>query len=207
MAVAHTLFHHDSRHLLGYLHQQPTDRREQSLILCTALMRAAALDLNEQGDVWARVAEHRAGHLNRPPDQSTWDAFTGNVRHLILGAARDKGVWHAAFHTAGASLRHLRETGGLIRGLRSVIALHVIFHWNRLGLPATTQAALAHAATEAIFGTAPTPSGERCPRGVAATGTRPSGGVAATGTRPDGRERSPDRVTTGSGPLVPPVAL
>ncbi|MBO4210977.1 thiopeptide-type bacteriocin biosynthesis protein, partial [Micromonospora echinofusca] len=63
MDTAHTLFHHDSRHLLTYLHHQPTDRRERSLILCTALMRATGLDLNEQGDVWARVARHRLEHL------------------------------------------------------------------------------------------------------------------------------------------------
>lgn len=65
MTAAHTLFHHDSHHLLTYLRQQPTDRRERSLILCTGLMRAAGLDLNEQGDVWARIAEQRAPHLDQ----------------------------------------------------------------------------------------------------------------------------------------------
>jgi thiopeptide-type bacteriocin biosynthesis protein len=60
MDAAHTLFHHDSRHLLGYLHHHPTDRRERTLILCTALMRAAGLDLEEQP----------------APDPDTWTAFT-----------------------------------------------------------------------------------------------------------------------------------
>ena len=162
MATAHTLFHHDSRHLLAYLHHRPADRRERSLILCSALMRAAALDLNEQGDVWAKVLQHRAEHLTRPPasDARAWEAFTGDVRRLLLGTARNTGEWHTAFENTGTNLRRLRETGNLTRGLRTVIALHVIFHWNRIGLPATTQATLAQAAKETIFGKTP---GSTCP--------------------------------------------
>ncbi|WP_410814897.1 thiopeptide-type bacteriocin biosynthesis protein [Micromonospora sp. 067-2] len=154
MTAAHALFHHDSRHLLVYLHQHPTTRREHSLILCTALMRAAGMDLNEQGDVWAQVVQLRAGHLNRasPTDAGRWERFTGDVRRLLLGAPRTTGDWHTAFANAGAALHRHRERGALTRGLRAVIALHVIFHWNRLGLPATTQATLARAAQEAIFG-------------------------------------------------------
>ncbi|TDC84715.1 bacteriocin biosynthesis protein [Micromonospora sp. KC606] len=154
MTIAHTLFHLDSRHLLAYLHQHPTTRREHSLILCTALMRAAALDLNEQGDVWAQVVEHRAAHLNQAPrtDARRWERFTGDVWSLLLGAPRTTSDWHTAFANAGAALHRQRENGTLTRGLRAVIALHVIFHWNRLGLPATTQATLARAAQEAIFG-------------------------------------------------------
>ncbi|MFI5490629.1 thiopeptide-type bacteriocin biosynthesis protein [Micromonospora echinaurantiaca] len=154
MTTAHTLFHHDSCHLLTYLHQHPTTRREHSLILCTALMRAAALDLNEQGDVWAQVVEHRAAHLNQATatDVRTWESFTGDVRRLLLRAPRTTRDWHTAFENAGAALHRQRERGRLTRGLRAVIALHVIFHWNRLGLPATTQAILAQAAQHAIFG-------------------------------------------------------
>ncbi|GIH16067.1 thiopeptide-type bacteriocin biosynthesis protein [Rugosimonospora africana] len=162
MTTAHTLFHHDSRHLLTHLHQHPTDRRERSLILCTALMRAAALDPNEQGDVWAKVLQHRAEDLNRPPtsDPRTWETFTADVRRLLLGTARTTDDWHIAFINAGTSLRSLRETGTLTRGLRAVIALHIIFHWNRTGLPAITQATLAQAAKEAIFGAAPASSSQ-----------------------------------------------
>ena len=154
MTAAHTLFHHDSRHLLTYLQLHPADRRERSLILCTALLRAAGLELNEQGDVWARVFEHRAELLNQQPspDATTWEQFTGNVRGLLVGTARIADDWHTAFQHAGTTLQHLRETGKLARGLRTVLALHVIFHWNRIGLPGATQATLAHAAKEAIFG-------------------------------------------------------
>ncbi|GAA3348785.1 hypothetical protein GCM10020358_68550 [Amorphoplanes nipponensis] len=160
MAAAHTLFHHDSRHLLTYLHQQPANRRERSLILCTALMRAAALDLNEQGDVWAKVLAYRTADLDEPPapDAKTWKQFTDDARHLLEGTVRNTDQWHTAFRDAGNALLLLRDAGKLTRGLRAVIALHVIFHWNRLGLPASTQARLARAATEAIFDNAPAPS-------------------------------------------------
>lgn len=158
MDIAHTLFHADSRHLLCFLSEDPADRRERSLLLFTALMRAAGLDINEQGDVWAQVAEQRSGLAEMPPDPQVWAAFTSDVRHLLLGHARTDligGNWLASFQKTGRSLRTLRENGNLTRGLRAVIALHVIFHWNRLGLTATTQATLARAAQEAVFGNVP----------------------------------------------------
>ncbi|GGJ90325.1 hypothetical protein GCM10010123_20200 [Pilimelia anulata] len=152
MTTSHALFSYDSYHLLPYLRQHPTDRRERSLILCAALMRGAGLDLNEQGDVWARVVEHRAEHLTQPPDSHTWEGFTKSVGQLLTGTARSTDEWHAAFANAGTILQLTREAGRLTRGLRAVLALHVIFHWNRLGLAATTQATLAQAAREATFG-------------------------------------------------------
>lgn len=155
MDTAHTLFHRDSRYLLSYLHDDPADRREHSLVLCTALMQAAGLDWTEQGDVWATVAEQRDGLHPPIPDSQAWASFVGDVRHLLLGAASTDTIaseWLAAFTDTGAALRTLRETGRLTRGLRAVIALHVIFHLNRIGIPATTQAALAQAAKDAVFG-------------------------------------------------------
>jgi thiopeptide-type bacteriocin biosynthesis protein len=159
MDTAHTLFHHDSRHLLTFLRDDPADRREHSLVLFTAFMRAAGLDFNEQGDVWARVAEQRAGLPGQPPDPDpqVWASFTSDVRHLLLGTPRADtiaGDWLTAFKATGRELRTLRESGELTRGLRAVIALHVIFHWNRIGLPAAAQATLAQAAKEAVFGSA-----------------------------------------------------
>lgn len=158
MNAAHALFHRDSRHLLTFLGNSPADRRERSLVLCTALMRTAGLDFNEQGDVWARVAEQRSGHADVPPDSQVWACFTSDVRHLLLGDARADligGDWLTAFEEAGTTLRTLRENGKLTRGIRAVISLHVIFHWNRLGLTATTQATLARAAKEAVFRSTP----------------------------------------------------
>jgi hypothetical protein len=41
--------------------------------------------------------------------------------------------------------------GKLRRGLRDVLAHHIIFQWNRIGLTFRTQGILARAATEVVF--------------------------------------------------------
>jgi thiopeptide-type bacteriocin biosynthesis protein len=154
MNAAHELFHHDSHHLLSFLADNPTERRERSLVLCTALMRTAGLDFNEQGDVWARIAEQRSSFANPPSDPQVWASFTADVHRLLVGEARADllGDWLDAFEEAGSRLRALREEGRLTRGIRAVIALHLIFHWNRLGLTARAQAVLAAAARHAVLG-------------------------------------------------------
>lgn len=154
MTTAHLLFHGDSRHLIDFLSGDALDRGERSLILLTTLMRAASLDWTEQGDVWAQVAEQRAPLLSEPPDPTTWAEFTSGVRQLLLGTAHPGALpdgWLVAFQEAGSELRQIRERGDLTRGIRAVIALHVIHHWNRIGLPATEQATLAQAAKETVF--------------------------------------------------------
>ncbi|MEU4827724.1 thiopeptide-type bacteriocin biosynthesis protein [Actinomadura sp. NPDC023710] len=154
MDTAHELFHADSHHLFTYLNGAAADRRERSLVLCTALMRAAGLEFEEQGDVWARIAEQRVVLRREPPDPATWTAFTEDVHRLLLGTARPDDIgeaWLTAFEQAGEQLRALRESGRLTRGVRAVTALHVIFHWNRIGITGSSQAALACAAREAIF--------------------------------------------------------
>lgn len=59
--------------------------------------------------------------------------------------------WRAAFQDAGRRYCAAASAGTLNRGLRAVLAHTVIFHWNRLGLPAPTQAALARAAASACL--------------------------------------------------------
>lgn len=154
MYTAHALFHSDSSHLITFLHDDRTARREQSLVLCTALMRAAGLDLNEQGDVWAQVAGQRSALAGPPPSAQGWESFTSNVRYLLTGTARPDQIgsdWLTVFQETGSALGALRETGKLTRGIRAIIALHVIFHWNRLGLPGSAQALLARAASQALL--------------------------------------------------------
>jgi thiopeptide-type bacteriocin biosynthesis protein len=59
--------------------------------------------------------------------------------------------WANAFRHAGQALGASSRAGRLQRGLRQVLAYHVIFHWNRLGLPLRTQSILATAAHTAIL--------------------------------------------------------
>jgi thiopeptide-type bacteriocin biosynthesis protein len=168
MASAHRLFHHDSRGLLAYLQGEDGaasgHRREMSLMLCSILMRSASLDWYEQGDVWARVAAHRV--LPTAHDQSNPDRLQAAVHRLITVDAEDQirkdgplahaAEWASAYTAAGQELAQLAASGALHRGLRDILAHHVIFAWNRIGLPYATQAALAATAKSDIFGPDPT---------------------------------------------------
>lgn len=168
MAAAHRLFHRDSRGLLTYLQCEDGaaggHRREMSLMLCSILMRSAGLDWYEQGDVWARVAAHRA--LPTALDQSSTDRLHAAVHRLITVDAEDQiredgplahaAGWACAYTAAGQELAYLAASGALHRGLRDILAHHVIFAWNRIGLPYATQATLAATATTVIFGPDPT---------------------------------------------------
>jgi protein-L-isoaspartate(D-aspartate) O-methyltransferase len=155
MDLAHDLFHADSRHLLVHLREHRLDhRRELGLLLCSLLMRSAGQDWYEQGDIWARVAAHRAtSHTPRPQPGAA-----AAVLRLISARAgsahsplRAAPAWPAAFCQAGRDLAELAQHGTLTRGLRAVLAHHVLFAWNRAGIPAPQQAVLAATASAVVF--------------------------------------------------------
>lgn len=166
MHAAHQLWHHDSRHLLTPATGKTSARhRELSIMLAAAMMRAAGLDWYEQGDVWACVADHRD-----PPEPAAVGTLLPSVKRLLtvdtaslmhqgapLAAA---GTWCDAYIAAGDTLNRLNRTGRLRRGLRAILAHHVIFAWNRRSIPGLHQAALATAAKTTILGPDPTHS---CP--------------------------------------------
>ncbi|MFD7130644.1 thiopeptide-type bacteriocin biosynthesis protein [Streptomyces sp. NPDC059894] len=168
MTCAHQLFHLDTRHLIDHLTRHPDQprRRELSVLLCTALLRAAGLDWYEQGDVWARVADHRDPPQLQPPDRLK--TLRDGLRHLmtadITQLTRENApltvpaTWPHAFTTGGRELATLAAAGRMHRGLRAVLTHHLIFAFNRLGLPHATQATLAAGAKAVVFG--PDPTGE-----------------------------------------------
>jgi thiopeptide-type bacteriocin biosynthesis protein len=160
MAIAHRLFARDTQRMLRYLSRAdrsgPDHRREMSIMLCSAMLGAADLDWYEQGDVWTRVAAHR-----QPPCLPA-DAYlrlrtslrrlmTVDTTKLTGDTAAALAGWAQAFIDAGHDLAALANEGELGRGLRAVLAHHIIFAWNRHGLPLTTQAVLAHTATAVVF--------------------------------------------------------
>ncbi|WP_211261338.1 thiopeptide-type bacteriocin biosynthesis protein [Pseudonocardia acaciae] len=169
MQIAHTLFHADSKGiLLDYPrhHDIPAPnlvgRRELTLLLCTTLLRNARQDGLEQGDVWHRVEQLRplgpdvpTGRLRGMiPDLQrlmTVDTTPTGALFGPNGAASFLAPWISAFATAGHQLADAARDGALERGIRDVLANHVIFHWNRLGLPTRTQAILARAARETLM--------------------------------------------------------
>nr|WP_285779256.1 lantibiotic dehydratase C-terminal domain-containing protein [Microtetraspora sp. NBRC 13810] len=65
-------------------------------------------------------------------------------------------AWPAAYATTGRDLAGFAAAGRLRRGLRAVLTHHVIFAWNRTGLPHATQASLAAAASGVVSGCDPT---------------------------------------------------
>ncbi|WP_223775170.1 methyltransferase, FxLD system [Streptomyces sp. 135] len=162
MDAAHELFHSDCRHLLTY---QPSPmhlgRRETAVLLASAMMRGAGLDWFEQGDVWAKVAALRSvtnpPHPERAAELITpmQKLMTADVRSLCRpnGPLHRYDEWVTAFERAGATLADLAARGALTRGLRAVIAHHVIFHANRAGLLRDDQSALSHIAREVVMGT------------------------------------------------------
>ncbi|OKI49349.1 hypothetical protein A6A27_35030 [Micromonospora sp. CB01531] len=163
MRVAHQLFHHDSRSVLEYrcgAAGERDRRKELSLLLGTALLRAAGLEWFEQGDVLARVVAARP--VDQPPTRPAQLAAVV-ARFLAVDTSPDSplfnggtlafaGDWMAGFRTAGAALGDLARTGRLTRGLRAVLAYHVLFAWNRIGLRYDEQHALASTARDVILG-------------------------------------------------------
>lgn len=170
MDVAHRLFHRDSHNLAAHLQKESNRRREISLLVCSLLMRSAALDWYEQGDVWARVSDHR--FIPEMTDPSSSDRHQAAVRRLISVQTEDMlrpgallarfADWTSAYTDAGSELARLAEAGRLHRGLRDIVAHHVLFAWNRAGLTQDAQATLAAAATAVIFG--PDPTTDRSPQ-------------------------------------------
>ncbi|MFE2869881.1 thiopeptide-type bacteriocin biosynthesis protein [Embleya sp. NPDC059259] len=163
MEAAHTLFAADSRAILCPVPDLPLGPRELSMLCCGTLVRGARLEPYEIGDVWARVTHDRP----LPPSVAPahLDAVVTAVQTILRtdpapdgNAFGDGGLLASsrgraeAFHACGSLLAHLARGGGLQRGLRTILAYHVLFHWNRVGLSTGQQILLAHAARHAILG-------------------------------------------------------
>ena len=173
MAIAHDLFCADSPAALAAT--GVPGGKERAVLLISAMTRAAALDPFETGDVWAKLAALRPPADAPPPDRRA-DAIAAMRRLLTADAAQRQHAepgWAgrvAAFEDAGRQLAFLAADGRLARGLRSVLAHHLIFAFNRAGVPARAQTAAAWLAVQAAFGD-DGPTGAFTGRSAAATPT------------------------------------
>ncbi|MDF9813016.1 protein-L-isoaspartate(D-aspartate) O-methyltransferase [Streptomyces sp. SPB162] len=161
MDAAHDMFHEDSRHLLSYpFGPGRLGRRETAVLLLSCLMRAADLDWFEQGDVWAKAASLRPAATSLTPERTVTlipamrTLMAADIHSLCSadGPFDGHAEWVYGFERVGTTLAYLNAGGGLSRGLRAVIAHHVIFHTNRAGLPLEDQSALFTTAREAVMG-------------------------------------------------------
>jgi len=161
MDIAHQLFCADSQGVLAYARHEtpPIGRRELSIMLIGAMTSAARLDSFERGDVFDQIARLRpdppascADHMQRLTAQvRTLLASPGPALLADSALAEITSRWHHAFDEAGRDFGAAADRQLLGRGTRAVLAHTVIFHWNRLGLPATTQGILARAAATACL--------------------------------------------------------
>jgi protein-L-isoaspartate(D-aspartate) O-methyltransferase len=154
MALAHDLFCADSPAALAETGSRHA--RERCVLLLSAMHRAASLDPFEIGDVWARFAQYRP--TIDPPDPATYGRAITAIRRLVNADAAQRDTtepgWPervAAFAHAGNQLARLARQGQLTRGLRAVLAHHIVFAFNRAAVPVTEQAATAWLARQAIF--------------------------------------------------------
>jgi protein-L-isoaspartate(D-aspartate) O-methyltransferase len=203
MTAAHDLFCEDSHHILAYLTRPPAPtgapalgRRELAVLLSSVLMRGAGQEWYEQGDIWAKAAQHRpASHPGGLP-AGRLPAVKAAVSRLMTvdtgpgsalvnsGPLAPIAGWSAAFDRAGRTLVGLAQCGTLERGLRAVLAHHLIFFFNRLGLSYAEQSTLTTLAKEVVMADeTATPTAV-----TGATGTGAGGQAGETG--PDQRRQA-----------------
>ncbi|MFD7065192.1 methyltransferase, FxLD system [Streptomyces sp. NPDC059906] len=153
MQVAHDVFCADSPAALA--ETGTPGARERSVMLLSAMIRAAGLDPFDTGGVYAQWAALRPPAT--PPQGPALKKAVSAMRRLMNADAalrpdaetgRVERV--AAFEEAG---RRLAADGRLIRGLRGVIAHHAIFAFSRAGVPAEAQAATAWLGRHVAFST------------------------------------------------------
>jgi thiopeptide-type bacteriocin biosynthesis protein len=165
MTLAHALFHTDSLGVLNY-HQHAADStssllgpKETSLLVTTLLLRTAGLEWGEQGDVWGQVEARRPLPEDVSPDQVR--GMVNPVQRLLTldaGPALTDGPlaplrnWVTGMEHGGRALADAARTGNLCLGLRGILARHILFHWNRMGLTTRQQAIYSRAARETILG-------------------------------------------------------
>jgi protein-L-isoaspartate(D-aspartate) O-methyltransferase len=157
MTAAHVWFCADSRHLATALTipDFAGHRATYAMLLAVHLMRAAGLDWWEQGDVWAKLT------VLRPRTTPDAERHHSDVEALITRDPWQRpnprlephSAWFDAATQLGETLAHLAALGRTSRGLRALLAQHLVHHWNRIGLPSQQQGDLVAATRATVFGT------------------------------------------------------
>ncbi|MER7497021.1 thiopeptide-type bacteriocin biosynthesis protein [Streptomyces pharetrae] len=165
MTIAERIFHADSAGVLAYdqlaadAPKGLLDAKATSLCVLTLFLRAAGLEWGEQGDVWGQVEGRRILPTDVPLDKVS--GLVSPMRKLLAldavpaladGPLTPVATWVDDMERGGRDLKTAAETDRLSLGLRSILARHVMFHWNRMGFSSRQQAIWARAAREATIG-------------------------------------------------------
>jgi len=125
-------------------------------VLAHALLRGAQLDRFEQWDVWLRFGNLSTAAPTSPRPDWSWmvallqGTASGGLEDLLgSGGGELARKWATALQLAGSRLATAYREGRLPRGLRQVLASHLRFQFNRLGLDRTTVGAIAIAMARA----------------------------------------------------------
>jgi thiopeptide-type bacteriocin biosynthesis protein len=169
MAASHAFFCTDSQAIVELLVSNEYDHRispEQSrhlrpalsTLILTSALQGAGLDAFETWDVWHRILTLRPFPLTRVMAEAV-DQARGLLKAAVIDAANGSASewcsiqfkdslrnWRTAAWELGSSLQLLAKEGRLERGLREVLAVHALFHWNRMGFGPGVQSCIARAA-------------------------------------------------------------
>ncbi|MFD9718580.1 thiopeptide-type bacteriocin biosynthesis protein [Streptomyces sp. NPDC059076] len=131
-----------------------TTQRSKRIVLLTDEQASLSSVLTEPTE------EHRTPVNPMSPEKL--EAITADIGTLLRadhdtllrpgGSLEPVKEWAAAFAETGRSLAEAVQLGTLDRGLRRILSLHVIFHWNRMGLTMHSQGVLALTARTVILG-------------------------------------------------------
>lgn len=148
MQHAHRFFEMDAW-LALHAHKLDTNNRYlTSHLWMTLMLRSCGLDSFEQWDVWQKLGQVRPPA--RPEHHKLVEQISAAVQRIgslstdrlweeLLGRVPEMGVWKDELTLWGKAMQGLLAHGPLERGLRSILAVHVIFHSNRMLFNLTEQ--------------------------------------------------------------------
>lgn len=158
--IAHELFAYDSRFLVDWVRHTeaqggPMIAPGLSLALVIDLARASGLDLFELWDLFERIAAKRAlsdsaVFLKCKDLASRVIAARFETLLALYDSEQQKLItaYRTQLHQCAEQLTRAYFHGDLECGLRESLVPIILFHWNRVGLPSSAQAALSRSAAD-----------------------------------------------------------
>lgn len=152
MKLAHEFFSIDSEFILKFLSHIDIDKLisldSVSLWLWQSLIKEMNFDLYERWDIWNKVWQLRRFEETESSSTQHYQEKLSKLFLLNLETISDPVGQHIALYNSmyikwGKKLVQSDRNGLLNRGIRQLIAIHIIFSWNRMGFGNEKQRILA----------------------------------------------------------------